>query len=426
MKKAGIIIYLVAVLFSFFFIGEVVFRFYYSSGRVLGSDVEEKCNRELYEEVSNVSNPNRFFLDPVGDYNSILEYSSIYGEIPVSDYDEKINFSYGFSENIVIYGDLTTNSQHMRGLKGESFSLDKDPKILRIALLGDSYTWGAEVPYKFSFPLFLEEFIPNSEVLNFAIFGVGIDMMYLRWKYEALKFNPDVVIMNIYTNNIARARPCLNKPKLEIEGENIILKNVPPPRREEIANTYTLPKFESYFIKHVLYNFKFLRGDTSYEYGFKLLPYMLKEMKEKSENDRTYFLVTIINAGGKPSDEELKQYTRLKELLESMSVDYLESFEIFRNEGYSPYDDRLYGVNLSKHFSPLGNALFSQGIKRKLKKEGIIKSFADYYFKFFEDEMLDIPSLNTIIKSGILLMENKINSSDKEYVVPFYIYGGYY
>ena len=105
----------------------------------------------------------------------------------------------------------------------------------------------------------------------------------------------------------------------------------------------------------------------NYQEGFKVLPAILQEMKETSEERGTYFMVGVITSNGNgvdcASDIELENSAKLKKLLDDMGIPYIESEEIFRSEGFDPYDENLYTNTPSRHFGALGNALFAQGIK---------------------------------------------------------------
>ena len=40
-----------------------------------------------------------------------------------------------------------------------------------------------------------------------GIQGIGIDIMYLKWKYEIRNYDPDVVVFALHINDIIRAIP---------------------------------------------------------------------------------------------------------------------------------------------------------------------------------------------------------------------------
>ncbi len=438
---------LIVVIVILFFVSEIIFRVHYhKTNKIIGATDEERCTKELYQKVSNISNPNRFSIGRLHGklpWGKGLEYSPHLGMIPKQNCGY-VNFilkgiSDGKPVNVVGFGETSTNAQRMRGFK--NFDYQKSSDSLRIAVLGDSFAWGANTALKYNFASLLEELIPNSEVLNFGIVSIGTDIMYLRWKYEALKYKPDVLIMQIYTDDISRASPCIKKPKLENKDGNLIVINSPPPTLEDLAKNYKHPKFESYFLKHFLYTLRHIKGaETAYDYGFKILDPILEEMKEKSKDDCTFFMVAIINSHGKPSPLEIKEFTRLKGVLEEKQIPYVESFAIFEQEGYGYGNPSLYSKDTgSPHFNALGHALFAQGIKNKLEELKIINKQKDYYFTYDYEPDLDIlkeklsniqiedsQKLSALFKGVtklnlLLELQNKEDKADTKFLFPFEI-----
>jgi len=397
---------------------EIGFRVYYhKTGQIIAVDEEERCLKTAYKKASNESDPYRFepYYPPHG--VGELEYSNISGLTITNNVKGNTNWTgevkSGIEFNIFEYF-INTNSQHMRAIK--DFDYEKNPERTRIVLLGDSYTWGDDVPNKYSYASILEQLIPNSEVLNFGIKGIGIDLMYLRWKYEALNFKPDIVVMTVYTDDIRRAQPCVHKPKFEINNNKLVITNIPPPSYKEIFENYKKPVFESYFLKHLLYNIKYFRGVTKkqYDYGFSILPFIIDEIKTKSKEDGTFFMVAIINGeGGVYKGYEEEAVKRFKSLLEEKKIPYVESFGIFNSEGYKENDKILY----SGHFSVLGNALFAQGIKNKFEEQKVIYKQEDYYFDYNEKKVsIEERKKRYTLTGTALRLKNKINPTSVKYI----------
>ncbi|MEK6921440.1 MAG: hypothetical protein AABX82_06135 [Nanoarchaeota archaeon] len=403
--KKNILLLIIALLIGFL-LSEAIVRIYAAvTDTTIASSEEKMCHKNIYEHVSDETDPYRF--SPY--FPDYLEYWEYYGIRP------KANWGYGNVETEVllpngqtvraIVYDMNTNGQHMRGIK--EISVEKDANILRIAALGDSFTWGDDVPLLFSYPALLEELIPQTEVLNFGMTATGIDAMYFRWKYEALSFHPDVVLFAIYIDDIRRAYPCLNKPKISAEDGQLVITNMPPPSFREIYEEYEEPKTYSYFIEYLVYQLRYL-GDVKsaeYNYGFEILEPILQEVKSQSEKDGTYFMVLIIEAGNDHINDavEMEAIERLKNLLEETEISYTTANNIFAEENFTPTDythDRLF------HFLPDGYAILAQGIVNKLEEERIISEQKDYSFTYDSDYAL-------------LTLSSKQNNSDVKMVVPF-------
>ena len=73
----------------------------------------------------------------------------------------------------------------------------------RIALVGDSFTFGDDVLYEETWAHKLEQSLPNGcRVLNFGVTGYGIDQMYLRYVKDVVAWRPTVVGYELH-----RSRP---------------------------------------------------------------------------------------------------------------------------------------------------------------------------------------------------------------------------
>jgi lysophospholipase L1-like esterase len=86
----------------------------------------------------------------------------------------------------------------------------KDPARYRIAIIGDSYTWGQALEVEERFSNVLGEFLgPRYEVLNFGIPGhkVADDLAELE---PVLRLSPDFVLLQMYINNFET--PSMERP----------------------------------------------------------------------------------------------------------------------------------------------------------------------------------------------------------------------
>lgn len=412
MKKKHIynLALLIGSLLIAFIIAEISIRIYYpTTNQIIGIDDEEKCTRDFLKRINNYD-PNNLLPLQVSYY----EYSNYSGIRPKTNYSE-IRYKTGYLNNygkvILTIHMAQVNSQNI--LDYYDFTLNKSNKT-RIAIFGDSFTFGTNTPFQYSYPYILEKLLPNTEVMNFGIEGIGVDTMYLRWKYEAKKFNPDVVIFTIFIDDVARMRPCIYKPKLNIINGSIIETNFPPPNSQSEFKKYGPKKIESYLIKHVVYFLKNFGGDKreSYNYGFKLLQPIFDEVTEHSKATNTSFLVVIIGSGnkGNVTEFEKRQIERLKDILVNKNISYIGLNEIFEKEKFVPRD---YSIEQHVgHFMPKGYAILAQGVKNKLEDLKIVEKEADYNISFGHK--------GTILLSSLVL-ENKNNDSDIKYFPVFRI-----
>jgi len=96
-----------------------------------------------------------------------------------------------------------------KGLRDREHSVKKPPGTLRIAVLGDSFTEGMQVPMEQDFCKILESelnkcktFLPKKiEVINFGVSTYGTAQEYLTLKNHVWNYSPDIVILAIFTGN---------------------------------------------------------------------------------------------------------------------------------------------------------------------------------------------------------------------------------
>jgi len=213
------------------------------------------------------------------------------GEIIIK-HDEHINDSppsilarydslLGYKPNALYDSDrYTYNIQGIRVGKEEINSLIdtvRRPKCIRIALFGDSFTHCDEVTFEESWGYQLEVLLNNSglntEVLNFGVFGYGMDQAYLRWGVEGKIFEPDIVIFGFSTADIKRNLIAakgiskergipFTKPRFIIDGGGNL----------QLVNSPTVPP------NKILLNVKELDDFPFIQYN-----YNYREVKEKFE-----------------------------------------------------------------------------------------------------------------------------------------------
>lgn len=168
----------------------------------------------------------------------------------------------GARPTIYVYDDLMgwTVGQNRRSADGlyhssseglraphAGMSFAKLTKKTRIALVGNSYTFGEEVAYEDTWGYLLEKALGSKfEVLNFGVPGYGVDQAYLRFEKDVHQWKPDVVIFSFISNDVERtmavysplsypswASP-FSKPRFILRDGDLKKLNVPPITPEAI------------------------------------------------------------------------------------------------------------------------------------------------------------------------------------------------
>ena len=79
----------------------------------------------------------------------------------------------------------------------QRYSIEKPLGGVRIAAIGDSYTYGAEVEEDQSYPAHLRRLL-SSEVLNMGVKAYGIDQAALKYVQYGRQYHPDVIVFGIF------------------------------------------------------------------------------------------------------------------------------------------------------------------------------------------------------------------------------------
>ncbi len=294
-------------------------------------------------------------------YYSFDTYDSTKGWVSKSNIREMPVF-----ENKV----LNTNSKGFRGTTEYQYTKDQDK--IRILVIGDSFTFGEEVSDNETYPYYLQELIPNSEVLNLGMHGYGHDQMLIFLKEEGLKYNPDIVILGFIhadmTRNMVNFRDYA-KPKFKLDDNNLKLTATPVPTLEKTLNwDWVRPRIiDVVSIFH--HNYKKRNGDY-----------------DKEKEALTTAILTEIIAQADNNDA-LPIFVYLPIIPEIHSNDFMTPGEQYlsdmckTNVKVNYFSTRPYFINQLKkgvvfkergHWGPTGNYTIAAALKQYLNEKGFI------------------------------------------------------
>ena len=133
-------------------------------------------------------------------------------------------------------GLVSSNSKGVRGTREYDYA--KPAGATRIVVLGDSFTFGEEVDDRDTYAYRLAEKLPGVEVLNLGVHGYGNDQMLIYLREEGLGYQPDVVIIGVVSQDMARNvlsfRDYAKPHFVVLEGGRLALRNSPVPSPEEV------------------------------------------------------------------------------------------------------------------------------------------------------------------------------------------------
>ena len=93
------------------------------------------------------------------------------------------------------------------GFREKEYPVERRPGVKRIAVLGDSFTFGVGVPFNEVFSKRLEAALNGTEVINFGVPGYNTTNELATLREVAAKFQPDLVIVGYVLNDAELAMP---------------------------------------------------------------------------------------------------------------------------------------------------------------------------------------------------------------------------
>jgi len=103
------------------------------------------------------------------------------------------------------------------GFRDREWTLEKKPGTTRIALLGDSMTYGSTVELDRTYPRLLEKRLRDRgldvEVMNFAVQGYTLEQSARNYVENVRRFRPDVVVMPLVDQDVKPMAPAADPPR---------------------------------------------------------------------------------------------------------------------------------------------------------------------------------------------------------------------
>lgn len=225
----------------------------------------------------------------------------------------------------------TTVRINESGLRDEQRSYDRQNDSKRILVLGDSFAWGYGVEESERFSQLLEKELAV-EVINAGISGYSTDQELLWYKNEGIKYETDLVILEMAGNDVGDNEQQLvstiyYKPKFVIEDGNLVLTNYPVPKTSIQGKfVYSLSQRSAlaFFLIQRYFDFKSLYGKSNVNYDqvnspapglddetepFKLTIALVNEIRNIAEShDAKFMIVTTGQWWNYPSEETYQDF----------------------------------------------------------------------------------------------------------------------
>lgn len=269
------------------------------------------------------------------------------------------------------------------GWRDREIGTVKPPGITRIAVLGDSFTWGINVRVEKSYPRVLGDLLgAEYEVLSFGMPGYSTDQELIVLRSDALRFDPDIVILGLYLNDVyGNANISFGYPKPRFElgpSGRLALENVPVPDLRSRSRAVEFIKWHLYDIrargltpseeyrKRHLFNV-FYDGHRGSR-DWKITEALLKELDRECRSRGIRFVVALIPFDFQLLNSEARLPQQiLTEFGRSAGIPTIDLLPVFEQEGGA-------GLYFAKemHWNEKGHAVAGKALARFLGERGFL------------------------------------------------------
>jgi len=270
------------------------------------------------------------------------------------------------------------------GYRGKYYNNEKGNNTLRIAIFGDSFTFGHGVSDEQTYAKQLENILQdnlsdkNVQVLNFGINDYSTEQELELFKCKGIEYTPDIVILGYYYNdaivNIPQRSENKNYKK-EIKKE-LSIKNIVHILRKSYCYKYLSPRI------NVLLRLLNIRGLGESGYFDKLYkenskPWIrnsetLLEFKEIVNSINSDFIIVLLVDALKLDDNYPYKNTHkvVSEFCHINGIKCLDLYKELYGRNYTGYRASI----LDAHPDERLNKIFANEIFKFIKNENIIKN----------------------------------------------------
>lgn len=276
-----------------------------------------------------------------------------------------------------------------KGYRGKEYPDSKPSGTSRVAILGDSITFGYGVEERDGYPAIAQQKLgPAFQVINRGVTGYGLDQEYLLFKRSVLRQQPDLVIVGFSGGDIydltCSTRLGIPKPYFTVVDGQLTLHR--PPAEFSKVNDRDIffrgRPLQSFLFRHAhlfrllfyRYSDKFKEDNVSIEEmtvfeGGKVASAIIRDWKKICDENGIKLLFLVI-----PQEDWLKEDRKGKgaafrtahvaavQMLEDLGLEYVDLWPVFA----SNLDRGLFLKNDVVHPNRLGNEIIAEALARRI------------------------------------------------------------
>lgn len=314
--------------------------------------------------------------------------SSTLAERRHTEYDELLGWI-NTPDTLVrdMYGpgmDLRTNSQRFRA--EHDFDARVAPSRLRMICSGDSFTLGYGVGDHDTWCWRLQQEVPGLETVNMGQGGYGIDQAYLWYKRDAAALEHQFQLLAFVTADFLRMESEVflgyPKPKLALDGDALVVRNVPVPERGWFAQQVNrlAHALRDLRLVGLVMRFKAWRGgdpeprpaDAEPE-SWKVAAAMFEDLRDlNTSRGSKLILVYLPTREDRVAGQVDPWRKRVRALAEAAGIEFLDLVEPFRDVPLADVDSlfippgRMDYAYAAGHYTAKGNAWVARTLQARL------------------------------------------------------------
>ena len=289
------------------------------------------------------------------------------------------------------------------GLRDRDYPMEAPRGVVRIAAIGDSFTFGMGVNLEDSYAKQLEGILRTQgaqvEVMNFGVIGHNMWQHYAMLETRVLRYQPNLIVLGLFTDDIAASVPP-HATSPNYQGQN-------PFEGDDVGDMLSHSALRN-FLKHAneLFEYKFRYRNESYMRNIpdrkktvietKNIMYRIESGKLEEEKLRQFYkAVKGFVALAKNADAEVvivyipdsvqldePQLQASNRLVANISREIGAAF-VDATPALEAQDDvgDLYLFPFDAHNSPRGHNLIAQAIADKILDVGLLGIDANELFE---------------------------------------------
>lgn len=270
------------------------------------------------------------------------------------------------------------NCQGFRDYK--EFSKTKKEGVIRLAILGDSFTenpgLNLEEGYVFQLEQLLKKYVKKEvEVYNFGMGGYGTREELTLLKNVVIDYSPDIMVLQYFLNDVVvQERVSNNSRFLVLKDQSyVVVSYNHPPVPLSVPLPIKVNKFlikKSYlfrFISNSFHNLNKKKEEEVYDVGFENYKASIREILDISKEHNIQLLIMMVPGSLPPKEScDNYRYKETKDLLEGEGVQFIDTCDYTRDYDYKNL--KLRDEDKDPHYNKEGNRILAEALFQNLTK----------------------------------------------------------